>query len=192
LQQARCPIRIGGIRFGLTPADVVTLSGLRNEMKAVDLCCGDGWFTVPIAQKATFVAGIDLDPALIAQADKRLAAAKVKNYSLEIADARDIKHLASDQDFVFIANTFHGVDNKTDLARGVRAVLCLGGLFAVINWHPLPREQTCLLGKPRGPHTELRMSPQQTAELIEPAGFRLRTLWNVSDYHYVATFEASC
>lgn len=172
------------------PSDVVTLSGLRDGMRAVDLCCGDGWFTVPITQKAAFVIGVDLDPVLIAQADKRLAATNLKNYSLRVANALDIGRLASYQDFVFIANTFHGVDDKNKLSLAVRAVLRTGGLFAVVNWHALPRERTCVLGKPRGPQTELRMTPQQTADAIEPAGFSLKNLRDVSEYHYIAIFEA--
>ena len=39
-------------------------------------------------------------------------------------------------------------------------VLRTDGIFAVINWHPLPREQTQVLGMPRGPRTELRMSAE--------------------------------
>jgi hypothetical protein len=71
----------------------------------------------------------------------------------------------------------------------VRAVLKLGGEFAIINWHPLPHEQTVILGEPRGPRTELRMSPELTSAAVEPGGLRLSRLVEVPPYHYGAIFE---
>jgi len=57
-------------------------------------------------------------------------------------------------------NTFHGVPDKSRLARAVAAVLQPNGRFAVINWHRRSREETIVLGQPRGPKTEMRMTPE--------------------------------
>ena len=72
--------------------------------------------------------------------------------------------------FVLLANTFHGVPDKTGLARTVSEVLAAGGRFAVVNWHPIPREQTRVLGQPRGPATELRYSLEQTRASVQAGG----------------------
>lgn len=45
-----------------------------------------------------------------------------------------------------------------------------------MNWYPLPRELTRVLGEPRGPATEMRLSPVQTVASVEPAGFALEGL----------------
>lgn len=65
------------------------------------------------------------------------------------------------------------------------------GIFVVINWWPRPREETAVLGKPRGPRFDLRFSPEQVAAWVEPAGFRLREVKEVGPYHYGAIFAGS-
>jgi predicted methyltransferase len=70
-------------------------------------------------------------------------------------------------------------------------VLKPGGLFAIVNWHRLPREQTTVLDKPRGPNTEMRMSPDDVRPVVEPAGFRLADLVELPPYHYGVVFQKS-
>ena len=78
--------------------------------------------------------------------------------------------------------------DKPRLSKAVHVALRPAGLFAIINWHARPREETPVLGQPRGPDTELRMSPEATREAVEPGGFRLRDMVDVSPYHYGAVF----
>lgn len=66
---------------------------------------------------------------------------------------------------------------------------CAGRQRASRRWHPLPREQTTVLGQPRGPRSDLRMSPEQTRSAVEKAGFKLGALIELPPYHYAAVFE---
>jgi hypothetical protein len=75
------------------------------------------------------------------------------------------------------------------LSKAVRSVLKPGGLFAIVNWHARPREETVILGEPRGPPTELRIPPVATIAAVEPCGFKLREVAEVGPYHYAAVFE---
>jgi hypothetical protein len=52
------------------------------------------------------------------------------------------------------------VPDKVRLSGEVRSVLKSGGLFAIVNWHARPREETIVLGEPRGPATEFRIDPE--------------------------------
>ena len=92
-------------------------------------------------------------------------------------------------DFVVMANTFHGVPDKARLARGVAAILKPGGRFAIINWHHRPRDETTVLGKPRGPKTEMRMTPSDVAAEVETANLKLVDVIELPPYHYGAIFE---
>ena len=56
----------------------------------------------------------------------------------------------------------------------------------MVNWYPAPREETVVLGEPRGPATALRMSPEQTRAQVEPAGFALEKVVDLPPYHYAA------
>lgn len=92
-------------------------------------------------------------------------------------------------DWVVFANTFHGVPDKTRLARAVAAVLKPGGRFAVINWHRRPREETIVLGQPRGPKTAMRMAPEDVTAAVGPAGLSPTRIIDLRPYHYAAIFE---
>jgi len=45
------------------------------------------------------------------------------------------------------------------------------------------------IGEPRGPKTELRLSPQQTIEAVESSGLMLIHVIDLPPYHYAAVFE---
>lgn len=172
------------------PAAVVMQVGITAGMEVVDLCCGDGWFTLPIAKVARHVTAIDIDAAMLEAASGRLAQHGLANCDFGEGDAYDIDTLlARPADFVFLANAFHGVPEKTRLARSVASALASQGRFAIVNWYARPREQTTILGAPRGPATELRMTPEATRNAVEPGGFRLRELVELPPYHYAAVFE---
>jgi hypothetical protein len=78
-----------------------------------------------------------------------------------------------------MANAFHGVPDRPRLALAVRAILKPGGLFAIINRHQRSREETVVLGEPRGPRTESRLSPAQTIEAVESSDLKLAHLVEV-------------
>jgi SAM-dependent methyltransferase len=172
------------------PVKVLTSVGATAGSNVVDLCSGDGWFTLQIARLARHVIAIDIDPALLNVAQLRLAENGVTNCEFVAGDAYDLTSLvAKPVDFVFLANAFHGVPDKTRLARSVREILGPAGRFAIVNWHQRPREETTVLGEPRGPRTDLRLSPEQTIAAVEAAGLKLSKLVDVPPYHYGAVFE---
>ncbi len=172
------------------PAGVLAGVGIKPGMEVIDLCSGDGWFTLQIARIARHVIAIDIDPALLEVARIRLAESGLSNCEYRTGDAYDIATLAPrPADFVFLANAFHGVPDRPRLARAVREALKPGGRFAIVNWHQRPREETTVLGEPRGPKTELRLSPEQTTKAVEAGGLKLVEMVEIPPYHYGAVFE---
>ena len=172
------------------PAGVLAAVGVKPKMVVIDLCSGDGWFTLQIAKLARHVVAIDIDADLLAVARHRLAESGVTNCDFVAGNAYELTRLwPQPVDFVFLANAFHGVPDRARLARSIRDALLPSGLFAVVNWHRLPREETTILGEPRGPKTELRMSPGETAQAVEAGGLKLHRVVEVPPYHYGAVFE---
>ncbi len=163
--------------------------GLR--MDVIDLCSGDGWFTLQIAKIARHVSAIDIDPALLDVARHRLAENGVANCEFIAGDAYDIAKLVGPADFVFMANAFHGVPDRARLAQAVANALKPNGEFAIVNWHKRPREETPILGEPRGPKTELRMSPDETIKSVEAGGLKSKKMVEIPPYHYGAVFKRS-
>ena len=172
------------------PAGVLRSVGVKPGMEVIDLCSGDGWFTLQITKIAKHVVAIDIDRKLLEVARQRLAEGGVTNCDYVAGDAYKISELwHTPVDFVFMANAFHGVPDKPRLARSVRDALKPSGRFAIVNWHPRPREETTILGEPRGPRTELRMPPDQTIKAAEVDGLKFVKLVDVPPYHYAVLLE---
>jgi SAM-dependent methyltransferase len=172
------------------PAGVLAALGLARGMNVIDLCSGDGWFTLQIAKIAAQVVAIDIDRALLDLARVRLEESGLGDCSFVAGDANDIASLAPwPADFVFLANVFHGVPDRVRLVRAVHAALRPGGRCAIVNWHARPREQTTALGEPRGPKTELRLSPEQTIAAGQAGGLALEKQVEIPPYHYAVVFE---
>ena len=176
------------------PQGLLQQIGIRRGMSVLDLCCGDGYFTGPLAALVDGrLAALDLDPAMIelAKAEVERSGASVRQWICADATSALAKHLDEPVDFVLIANTFHGVPDQIGLACSVREVLKPDGLFCIVNWHPAPREETVVLGRPRGPRTEMRMSPEAVRTVVETAGFFMQRVVDLPPYHYAAVFEVA-
>lgn len=173
------------------PKAVLHSLGIAPGMTVLDLCCGDGWFTAPLALLTDGkVFGLDLDPEMLDAARAETARLGAHTAGWIEGDARDLDALLPGKvDYVLIANTFHGVPDQAALARAVAAVLKPGGLFAIVNWHARPRGETPVLDQPRGPGEEMRMTPAQTRRAVEPSGFVSEWTVELPPYHYGAVFR---
>ena len=173
------------------PEAVLRATGLEPGMAAVDLCCGNGWFTAPMARIAGAgrVLAIDLDPAMTAAAEARLRGEGLPWCRFITGDARRMNEaLEGRVDYILIANTFHGVPDKAGLAACAARALKPGGRLVIINWHARRREETQVLGRPRGPATELRMTPEETVHAVAPCGLVAAGVVELPPFHYAALF----
>src|SRR5256885_1486973 len=68
------------------PVTVLVEMGVRPGMVVVDLCCGDGLFTAPLARIVDSVYAIEIDPAMLDRARALVAAAGAPNCHLVVAE----------------------------------------------------------------------------------------------------------
>jgi SAM-dependent methyltransferase len=140
--------------------------------------------------RSRHVVAIEIDPDLLEQARRRVAKTEMGNCDFVAGNANELPTLVwFPADFVFMANAFHGVSDGPGLARAVRSALKPGGHFAIVNWHRRPREETRVLGEPRGPTDELRLSPERTIQAVESSGLKLARLVEIPPDHYGAVFK---
>src|SRR3990170_8415556 len=101
------------------PAGTLLSLGIRSGMTVVDLCCGDGFFTGPLAKIVSgHVYALDIDQQMLEQARTEVARQGTSVAEWICADARDLADLILERvDYVLMANTFHGVPDQTGLAR---------------------------------------------------------------------------
>jgi SAM-dependent methyltransferase len=172
------------------PREIVERFGVGPSDRAVDVCAGDGLFTLALAEHTDeSVYAVDLDTELLGELSARAADADLAVETIE-CDARGLDDaLPEPVEFALLANTFHGVDDQAGLAETVRDALTDDGRFAVVNWHDRPRSETTVLGERRGPPTDLRMTPAQTVEACTAAGFERETIVDLPPYHYGTVFR---
>jgi ubiquinone/menaquinone biosynthesis C-methylase UbiE len=116
------------------PERTVASLGIASGMRVVDLCCGDGLFTLPMAQLAAEVVAIDLDSEMFKRVRARLDAAGISNCRVVEGDAYRVAELSfGTADMVVMANTFHGVPDKARLCQAVASALKPGGQFVVVT-----------------------------------------------------------
>ncbi|MBC8159311.1 MAG: class I SAM-dependent methyltransferase [Alphaproteobacteria bacterium] len=173
------------------PTDTLRQVGIGGGMTVIDLCCGDGYFTAPMIRligDAGHVYAVDLDPEMLTQA--KAAVEDERACTWIEADARSLAgQIPNPVDYVLIANTFHGIPDQPAFCEGVARALRPGGRFAIINWHKRPRVETPVLNKPRGPASDMRMTPADTEAVVIPAGFALEKTVELAPYHYGAVFK---
>lgn len=174
-------------------AKVLVEMGVEPGTVAVDLCCGDGLFTVAFARIVGRLYVIDIDSDMLDRARARVAAAGATNCHFVVADAMRVDAVVPEPvDYVFLANTLHGVPDQLRLARAVTAILKPCGQFGIVNWHRRPREETAVLGQPRGPKTEMRMEVRDVTAVVEPTGLVLNRTVELPPYHYGTVFRRRC
>ncbi|WP_331235387.1 class I SAM-dependent methyltransferase [Natronorarus salvus] len=171
------------------PGETLRTLGTDGRASFLDLCCGTGRFTLAAPALVDGpVYAYDLDPNALEVLSERAADERIEIETIE-GDAMAVSELVEPVEYVLFANTLHGVPEKTLLAERVREAIVPGGRFVVINWIAASPEETPVLGEPRGPPEELRMTPAETVAAVEPAGFEATETVSVSPHHYAVVFE---
>lgn len=131
----------------------------------VELGCGYGTFTVPLARRIRgTVHTLDIDPAMVALTVQRAAGAGLTNIKAEARDvlAGGFGLPAGSCDAALLFNILHA-EEPVALLRAARDVVRPGGLVAVIHWRSD-------IATPRGPSLHIRPRPEQIAAWAVEAG----------------------
>lgn len=169
------------------PGDTLRTLGLERDDTALDLCCGDGHFTVAMARivASRRVVAVDIDERLLDAVSERADGAGLGNVETVRCDARELPaHVDGPFDFALLANTLHGADEPAALLDRVREVLGDEARLAVINWRDAPSERTTVLDEPRGPPEALRMTPDETAAAGRAAGYAVVERVELPPHHH--------
>lgn len=162
-------------RLGIGP-------GIRD---AVEVGCGYGTFTLPVAKRILgILTAIDIDPAMVDRAMGRAKVEGLRNVEFSIGDVMTAGLAdASSQDAILLFNILHGEQPQTLLEEATR-VLRPGGWVFVIHWNFDP-------STPRGPSMDIRPKSGHIVEwalgmgLLELAG----DVIDLPPWHYGIRFR---
>jgi len=147
----------------------------------VELGCGYGTFTIPIARRiGGVITTTDIDPEMVARTASRAKDEGLPNVVCRVADVlSDGFGVAEEsQDACLLFNILHGEDPVRLLTEGAKTVR-QGGTVYVIHWRHDPKT-------PRGPTMDIRPHPEQIVSWARATG-RLAPVSEVLDlppWHY--------
>lgn len=174
------------------PGETLRDLGVRSGETLVEVGSGNGYFALPAARitDPATVYAVDVDGSLLEELSHLADQQAIENLTTITGDARELVGLLPEPvDVAVTANTFHGLDETTPFVQQAFDSLRPDGRFVVINWQDRPREETRITGEPRGPPTELRMSPDSTERsVLEAASFTLEDVVELPPYHYALVF----
>lgn len=174
------------------PKHVLRRLGVEADQSLADIGCGNGYFTLPAAElvQPAPVYAIDLDESLLAEVAVGADEQGFSNIQCIAGDARNLKSLLSELvDIILIANTFHGIEEPTAFAEQAYQRLKPRGQFVIVNWYDRPPEETVVADQPRGPPSELRLSPEETRQLVVSIPFERIDAVDLPPHHYALICE---
>ena len=113
-------------------ADLVKLAGIQPGCRLLEIGCGTGQLTVPLAQKGCEIVALDIGAAMVAVARRKLAA--YPNVSVITAAFEDWPLPNQHFDVVATATAFHWLDPAIRVHKAADA-LRPGGALATIATH---------------------------------------------------------
>jgi SAM-dependent methyltransferase len=179
----------------LWPAPGLTLQelGIETGESVAEVGCGSGYFALPAARIADtrLVYALDLDEGLLDKLDQLATQQNINNVVTIHGDARNLPAVLPEAvDTLVVANTLHGIEQKSEFVRAAFETIASDGRLVIINWHDQPREETTIDGEPRGPPTQLRMTPEESkSSVCSGSEFTCSRQVELPPYHYGLVFD---
>jgi SAM-dependent methyltransferase len=112
--------------------DLADLAGLRSGSRVLEIGCGTGQATVPLAERGYAIVAVELGAELAAVARRKLTAYPA--VSVVVSAFEDWVLPSEPFDAVVVATAFHWLDPATRVSKSADA-LCQGGALATISTH---------------------------------------------------------
>lgn len=150
------------------PDKALDAIGIAKGAVAADIGAGVGYFTWRLAARvgpAGKVYAVDVQPAMLEQLRRNMAARKLANYEA-VLGAQDDPHLpAAAVDVALLVDVYHEFSQPQQMLRKIRASLKRDGRMVLLEYR---KEDPKVPIRP-----EHKMSVAEVKAEIEPEGFRL-------------------
>ncbi|MGC8608518.1 MAG: class I SAM-dependent methyltransferase [Thermoplasmata archaeon] len=165
------------------PDDVFKDVPFERIHTAVDLGCGPGFFTIPIAEKISdgYVYAIDANENMLEALKKRVPKGMIDRIKTINSTATYTGIESESVDFVFMANVFHDFNDRKAVLSEIRRILKNGGILMDLDW----KKDSGSFGPPQ----EIRIDPEIAKKEIQSAGFDLISEFQSGPHHYGLMFK---
>jgi ubiquinone/menaquinone biosynthesis C-methylase UbiE len=169
------------------PERIIKGIGVTRGMSVADLGCGPGFFTIPLALavgRRGVVYAVDSDRGMLSHLRDNLERfGSVPHGSVKIieADVTRTRIPSGSVDVALFANILHDLAEPRAFLNEVRRIIKKDSVVVDIDW------KKTAPGK--GPPPALRLSPEESEEILRRAGFRLTRPIYAGRLHYGLLFK---
>ena len=154
--------------------DIIPRLGLSRIDIVVDLGSGIGYFTFAMAETASEIVAIDIEPKMLEVLSSRIETNRTANVSPVRGEMTDLPLADSSADFVLAAFVFHEVSDHSGLLMECARVLKASGHLVVIDFQ---KHDT-----PIGPPVSERKTPEHVLKKAKP-WFRLDSRYETDVFY---------
>ena len=164
----------------LDPETVLSRLALPPDAVVADIGCGPGVFSLRFARAAPrgLIYAVDVEPKQLDALREQLLAGRFENI-VPVLASYSTPHLPTNScDLIFIADTYHHIDDRVEYMHRLLRVLRRGGRLALLEYKPGPL--------PVGPPPEHKLAEGVMQKELMDAGW---TLSERFDTHANHSFE---
>jgi len=161
----------------LDPETVIAKLALWPEATIADIGCGPGVFALRFARAVPrgVVFAVDVEPKQLDALREQLLAGGFENV-VPVLASYSTPHLPNAScDLLFIADTYHHIDDRVAYMRRLQRVLRSGGRLAVLEYKPGPL--------PVGPPPEKKLAAGEMQRELEAAGWKRTASFDTHPNH---------
>ena len=167
----------------LDPLTILSFCPINIHDTVVDIGCGPGYFTLPLAK--TLVNGklyaLDTDDEMLAACRERVTQVRMGNVEVLKCSEFEFPLEPASVDGAFLAFVVQASSDKPRFLRQVHELIRPRGWCTVLEWYRKETEY--------GPPLERRIEPDELVKVAESAGFRPRGWRDINGDNYMMTFR---
>lgn len=156
---------------------VLEAAAIQPGERVIDVGCGTGFLLLGAARRSAQVVGVDVTPAMLAEAKRRVDEAGLTNVTLREASAEALPFADLRFDVALNRLTLHHVGNPGRVLSEIHRVLRPGGRLVLCDItadaDPAKADLHNRLERLRDPSHVQHYSADAVAKMVEGAGFRL-------------------
>lgn len=164
--------------------EILKAAGLKNADVFLDAGCGDGYISIEassIVGEHGKVYALDVYPESIETVKKEIKDRKLDNVEAAVSDiTKSIPLEEESVDLALMSNVLHGFVEGGEVDRvmnNIVKVLKPDGIFAVVEFRKIESS--------RGPPFNVRITPEEVAEILDEYGFGIDDSHEIGELHYI-------
>ncbi|SDQ79481.1 class I SAM-dependent methyltransferase [Virgibacillus salinus] len=149
----------------LKPNKIIDKIGIRERDRVADLGAGNGFFTIPIAERTNEVVyAVDIESQMLKLLEKRADEQQIENIQYIVSDLEGINLKDDSVNKVLVAFVIHEVESIKNALNEIKRILKPGGEIMIIEWEAIETKS--------GPPLNHRISSTKMMDILRNNDFK--------------------